>query len=140
MMQIKSPFESESSFPQLSPLIDVLFLLLVFFMLTTTFQESEGEQSDIKVELPIARETSAPLSREQAVTVGIFPDGAYEVEGIKCKRNELQELITNHLSETKTAILISGDRRAPFESVVYLYDVMQVLGIRQFSHEVRSRP
>ncbi len=139
-MNIKNPFQEEHSFPQLSPLIDVLFLLLVFFMLTTTFEKALKEISNINVDLPLSKKTGEPIIKDQTIVVAITQEGTYEVEGIPCDASELLERIQQHISENKQAVLIAGDKKAPFQAVVNVYDVMQVLGIRQFSHEVRQRP
>ena len=135
-MNIKNPFKEGDFFPELTPLIDVMFLLLVFFMLTTTF-EDEGRHKTITVELPKAKH-SQPVSKDGAVVLKIEENGDYSIEDRPCSKSSLPEVLKINMDMTKdSVVVISADKNAPYYSLVYIYDVLQAIGVKHFAHEVR---
>ena len=70
-MNIKNPIKESDFFPELTPLIDVMFLLLVFFMLTTTF-EREDVHKAVDIELPQAKQSSK-VSKEGTTMIIKLP-------------------------------------------------------------------
>ncbi len=132
-MEIKNPFQKEEhTFPQLSPLIDVLFLLLVFFMLTATFSKEKTKN----IELPIAKKASKFIEYNSTLKIIIKNDGGYEVNGVIYNQETLIDAVNNNYKNSKSIVLIIADKNAPFQSVVFIYDVMQFLGISKFTHKV----
>ncbi len=138
-MDLKNPFEEESGLPQLSSLIDVLFLLLVFFMLTTTFDKGEGEEQKIDLELPTAMTSTTLNMPNDIIIVRIDRRGQYSVDDVACSEDDLFDRVESAKSSGRDAVLILGDRRAPYQALVKLYDVVQVLGIEHLAHEVEDR-
>ena len=120
------------------PLMDVLFLLIIFFMLTTTFKKSDGELIVKEVELPLAT-VSTRITEKEILTVTITGRGEYFVADEPCPEDLLEERIKSGFVNKK-ALLIRGDRKAEFQKVVHLYDIMQILGIESFSHQVGHLP
>lgn len=140
-MNIKNPFNDEYTSPQLSPLIDVLFLLLVFFMLTSTFnaKKAEIEEQEIAVQLPIATQSNSVTPHNSAIKITIKRDGHYEVDGVFCEKLQLPDVLQKKARQNNKIVMIFGDKNAPFQAVVYVYDVIQALGIQKFSHKVLTQ-
>ena len=135
-MKIQNPFKEGDFFPELTPLIDVMFLLLVFFMLTTTFEE-ESKHKTIAVELPKAKH-SRPVSKDGAIVLNVKEDGEYFIGEKSCSRGSLPEVLKITMDMTKDSIVvISADKNAPYHSLVYIYEVLQAIGVKHFAHEVR---
>lgn len=116
----------------LMPLIDVVFILLIFFMVSTTFQK----ESEIKIELPEA--SSEPVEAEHdAFEIVIDADGRYFIDERQVVNNELDTLkkaISQSLGERKDMpVVIRADRRTPYESVVRAMDATSQLGLVQMS-------
>ncbi|NIR32117.1 MAG: biopolymer transporter ExbD [Gammaproteobacteria bacterium] len=120
----------------LTPLIDVVFLLLIFFMVSTTFERS----SELAIELPEA--TTEPAQQEpEAIEVAIDASGRYYVNGT--------ELINTQLSSVKQAlsraaggrddppIVISADGRSPHQAVVTVMDAARQLGLVHLTFSTR---
>lgn len=116
----------------LTPLIDVVFLLLIFFMVSTTFTK----ESHLAIELPKASGEPRAADIEQ-VEVVINKDGKYTV-------NE-RVLINSQLSTLKKAIqkltgndnnlpfIVTADAKTPHEFVVRAMDVAGQLGFQKLS-------
>ena len=133
-MDIRNPIDENDFYPELTPLIDIMFLLLVFFMLTTTFLKEE-EQNVLPVELPEALNSqSIPIERSIFVSVG--RRGQYHVDEKSCTPEMLPDLLKVH-AETDTVVVIHAHNEAPYQSIIYLYDIFQSVGIRHFVHDVK---
>jgi len=116
----------------LTPLIDVVFILLIFFMVSTTFQR----ESEIKIELPEA--SAEPVDSERdTLEILIDADGRYFLGGRQVVNTELATLkqaIGKWLGERKEVpVVIRADRRTPYEAVVRAMDATAQLGLVQMS-------
>jgi len=118
----------------LTPLIDVVFLLLIFFMVSTTFQKS----SEIQIELPEA--SGAPLeTKDFILEIGIDGLGRYFVNNrvlIDKKLSTLKQAIQQTLTNAKQNhphVMISSDKNASYQSVITAMDAVNQLGLNKFS-------
>ncbi len=116
----------------LTPLIDVVFILLIFFMVSTTFQK----ESEIKIELPEA--SADPVEeKEDVLELVIDAEGRYFIDQQQVVNTELVTLkkaISKFLGErTSIPVVIRADRRTPYESVVRAMDATSQLGLVQMS-------
>ena len=116
----------------LTPLIDVVFILLIFFMVSTTFQK----ESEINIELPEA--SADPVeTRDDVLELVIDADGRYFIGQQQVVNTELETLkkaIQKFLGDrTELPVVIRADRRTPYESVVRAMDATSQLGLVQMS-------
>ena len=126
---------------ELTPLIDVIFLLLIFFVMTTTPAMSAVERLDI--DLPGAASGEAvEVDEEFAVVVRVHPDGQIflrEGEGgqeraISDLHDEMQRLYHSHPHAT---VWVQGDVEATHGSVIELLDVARQVGFGRVHMAVR---
>jgi biopolymer transport protein ExbD len=116
----------------LTPLIDVVFLLLIFFMVSTTFQKS----SEIQIDLP---EASGAVEPKKAFVVEISIDslGRYFVNDrilVDKKLSTLMLAIKQTIGTHKNPqIVISADKNATHQSVIMAMDAANQLGLHKFS-------
>ena len=118
----------------LTSLIDVVFLLLIFFMVTTSF----NRESEISVNLPEASVESNREDDNTVVSLTIDVQGRYYVNDkmvINSKPAMLKKALMMARDESKQGIslLISADGKAAHQSVVTALDVAQQLGITRVS-------
>jgi len=126
--------QSRSDEPEvnLTPLIDVVFILLIFFMVSTTFQK----ESQVKIELPQA--TGEPVEDyKELLEIVIDADGHYFIDQQQVVNTELDTLkraIQKYLGkQTDLPVVIRADRRTPYESVVRAMDATAQLGLVKMS-------
>ena len=126
----------------LTPLIDVVFLLLIFFMVTTTFRK-EGE---FDVELPEASNTSL-AQEEKSLTVAIDATGFYHVGDLRLPDRRLTTLSSaiesavGSLGGDRTIpILIRADGQTPHQAVVRVLDAASQLQLKNFGVVALSAP
>ncbi len=116
----------------LTPLIDVVFILLLFFMVSTTFQR----ESEINIELPEAS-TEPVEEREEVLELVIDAQGHYFIDEQQVVNTELETLkqaLQKSLGErSEIPVVIRADRQTPYESVVRAMDAISQLGLVQMS-------
>ncbi len=115
----------------LTPLIDVVFLLLIFFMVSTTFDTT----SQLKIRLPEASENESQSSPRQ-ISLLIDADGRFFVnsrELVNRKSATLKAALERAMSGEKLPILIQSDAGSPVQSLVTAMDVVGQLGLVQVS-------
>ncbi len=135
-MKIKNPLKEKDFFPELTPLIDVMFLLLVFFMLTTTFEQKDTSKA-VKVELPLAKK-SKKITQEGATLIVVNEDGEYICADKPCTKDALPDVLKIRMEiGNDSVVVIRADKNAPYSRLVYIYDVLQALGVKHFAHEVK---
>ena len=116
----------------LTPLIDVVFLLLIFFMVSMTFDR----ETVLNVDLPEATGEETEIE-VKVVDIQISVDGKYAVNDKPLVDTELSTLkkAMTEISDGDTTrpLLISADRNAPHHAVVRAMDAAGQLGFSQLS-------
>lgn len=117
----------ESADINLTPLIDVVFLLLIFFMVSTTF----NRESELSIELPEA--TAEPQADEKPpIEVAIDAQGRYFVGGrplLNAKRASIKQALLDAAGgEAAPSVVISADANTAYQSVVTVMDAARELG------------
>jgi biopolymer transport protein ExbD len=116
----------------LTPLIDVVFLLLIFFMVSTTFER----HGDIQLQLPSA---DRELARVEQPWIDILIDaaGTYYVDGqelVNRRPETLQRMLEQVLQERAgDPVLVRADANTAHQSVVTALDVVGRLGVTSVS-------
>ena len=116
----------------LIPLIDVILTLLIFFMVTTTFDQ----RTMLRIDLPQASEAATePVAHGMTVSVdaqGRFHVDAYEVLGNDAA--SLQAAIDDVAADARgQPVVVRADARAPHQAVVTALDVLGRLGFERVS-------
>jgi biopolymer transport protein ExbD len=112
---------------QMSPLIDVIFLLLIFYAVTTQFVTDER----LKLKLPEAKTAeSAGVSREERPPeVKIAADGTVWIDDRIVPESELEKRMRELVERAPdNAVILKGDRAADYGVVVHVLDVARSVG------------
>lgn len=125
---------SQAPLLEMAPLVDVVFLLLIFFMLTSTFIKPEH----IELDLPNA-ESANPLEKDKALQITIDKEGELFTEGKKTTLEDLHPIIESHLKEgPEKQVVIRSDGSAPIKVMVSVMDKVRVLGGSNLSLETQQ--
>lgn len=119
----------------ITPLIDVMFLLLIFFMVSSTFRDQYG----IDVDLPEAAsaQTEQPSPHEVTVT----EEGAYYFDGKQLDLPELQEaLLALIATDAEAQVVLRCDAGADFRHAVAAIDAARQAGCRRLVVPTRLQP
>ena len=125
-MKFKRRISLETGRLDIAPLIDVVFLLLVFFMLTSSFIFQPG----IKINLPMAL-TSEVIQRENLIII-VREDNSIYINERSIESEELSSRLEIAAKESKP-ILIKADREASLGKVVEVWDLCRAQGVQKIN-------
>ncbi len=122
----------------ITPLIDVVFLMLIFFMVSTTFDK----QSQLKVDLPSAETVERNEPQPDKIEVTIDAQGHFYVNekelvshDAPTLRRALEKIADGHLD---IPVIVTGDRKAPLQAMITVMDVAAQLGMSRLSVTARG--
>ena len=121
----------------LTPLIDIVFLLLIFFMVSTTFTK----ENHLSIDLPEAT-AEASEAQPQAIEILISASGEYSINDQTLINHQLDTLkrgLQKALANRQTApVVITADAKTPHEAVVRAMDAAGQLGLVNLSITTRQ--
>ncbi|HAR67189.1 MAG TPA: biopolymer transporter ExbD [Lentisphaeria bacterium] len=127
--------DDERAEVSLSPLIDCVFLLLIFFLVSTMTRK---EQRDIDIVLPESVSAEKQLPRDEHLVIGLDREGAVCRDGQQTSLNQLHaELREIALRNPDQVIRLDADQATPVHKVVEILDLCQFnalsnVGIRTY--------
>ncbi len=132
-----SPQRSEDPDVNLTPMIDVVFLLLLFFMVSTSFIR----ESSLKVDLPEAS-GQALVAQEKAIDIVINADGQFIINNVTLD-NPSPEQLSSQLQQIvgendDPHIIISADANTEYQNIVTAMDTAQQLGYTRLTLATRQ--
>ncbi len=111
------------------PMVDVLFNLLIFFLLATSMAQAEREMS---IALPHAASGGPITSALREVIVNVHADGSIEVAGRMVSREDLADMIRSAVSgNPEQKVSVRGDRNASYAAVAAVLDTCKGAGVQQ---------
>ena len=126
-MRFRPAIEAERSGLQLAPMIDVVFLLLIFFLVTWAFARFETE---LDVRVPVAKQGADPNRSVGEIIVNVRKDGSLVLEGQGITPAELLDRLTRVAAHYKdVAVILRGDRQTSYENIVNVLDLCRDAGI-----------
>jgi biopolymer transport protein ExbD len=109
-MDLRSKHKVNAAF-SMSSMTDIIFLLLIFFMLTSNFITPSG----LPVKLPSSKSSNIVM---QKVTVTITPDLEYFVNAKRTSLSGIEGLLRNELTEQDGVVVLHIDKEVPVEHLV----------------------
>lgn len=111
----------------LTPMIDIVFLLLIFFMVGTRFTEMERE---FEIQLPTVSEAQPLTSLPDEITINISADGEIHVDGNLMTIQELENrLETAKQNYADQSVIVRGDANGAYQHVMDVLAVCNQAGI-----------
>jgi biopolymer transport protein ExbD len=132
-MQLRVSSKSDDPEISLTSLIDVVFLLLIFFMVSTTFEH----QAVLKVDLPEAKNVSAPEDQPKSFELVIDAKGQFYLNDrqlLDGKRSTLEAAFKEAAGDDRSMpVILRADAETPHHFVVTAMDVTAQLGFKHLS-------
>lgn len=109
-----------------TPLLDLAFVLLIIFVITTPLLEQS-----VPLDLPQGgRPEPLPLNRGDIKRIDVSPDGTYRLDGRGLSLAEIEGVLASEFSSNpRMVVAIAADRRAAWEAVAEVFDLCQRHGI-----------
>jgi biopolymer transport protein ExbD len=119
--------ESEAAEVPLTPLIDVVFLLLIFFLVATTFSRREVDE---RVRLPEGVRREAPRAAEEAFVINLRREGVLVVDGRVVEERELGTALRAWRGQhPERGVAIRGDEGVAYGRVARVLGLVRGAGI-----------
>jgi biopolymer transport protein ExbD len=126
----------------LVPMIDILLVVLIFLMVTTTFVKPAA----LKVKLPGSENAKSQITDNNTVTIRVTADGLYALDGSNgaMALPELRNQLSARASKTpdarnKLTVLIEADRNTSHQNVVNALDTIAQVGLNRVSIITQKR-
>ena len=128
-MLLKTKDQTAGATIEMTPMIDMVFLLLIFFLVATSFRQIERE---MQIALPIAS-ASAPISSLlQEFVINVNSQGTIFVGGRKITAQDLSTMIEEAVAANpEQKVTVRGDRHSAYGSVVTVLDICKAGGIQE---------
>ena len=116
-MPLKIQRDDQSSI-NLTPMIDIVFLLIIFFMVGTKFSELNEIERDIALQVPQVTDARALTSAPRKRVINVYRDGRIVLDEKPVSIDQLQmELVNARLQYNKLGVVIRGDADSRYQSV-----------------------
>ena len=123
----------------LIPMIDVLLVILIFLMVTTTFTRF----AEIKINLPTA-EASRPVERPNEVQVAVDPEGIYAGYATRSPSSSVEsfaeELRRAAAGLNEPVVVINADAKATHQSVIHVMEAARIAGLSRITFATQGPP
>ncbi len=117
----------------MTPMVDVAFLLLIFFMVTAVFRTPQA----LEINLPPNDNTTVPVAVSKVLEIRVLPDRAYwrnaEDPWARSDVAELTNVFDRFRNNSEKIVLVKVDRDAKFTSMVNIIDELDLAKLTRFS-------
>ena len=136
-MPLKINKDDEQSI-NLTPLIDIVFLLIIFFMVGTRFSELNEQEKSIQLEVPQVSEAVALTAAPKKRVINVLQDGTIVLDKQTVSLNELYD----ELCETKNqyqqmGVIVRGDANSVYQNVANVIGTCKRAEISDLNISVR---
>lgn len=123
--------DEESIEVQMAPLIDCVFLLLIFFLVSSTLKKIDRE---LPLELPDVKAAVDVQQPDVYAVISVDRTGNYYLDGTPITIAALQsDMRSKALEDPDWKIRLDADREVPFERVMQVIDLLRFEGLRNVS-------
>lgn len=112
----------------MTPLLDIIFLVLIFFMVGATFELNRA----LKMSLPDTLTSDGNIS-ENKIIIEIDKNSKIAVNGVIVEEKEFSDKILSLTPNEDTETYILGDEYVPYKTVIKAIDILKLLGINKIS-------
>ncbi len=116
-------------------LVDILTILLIFFVVSTTFKK---DQPEVQINLPESKTaTNTPSEAEHAV-VSVDQNDEVKLDGKSVGVDELQSAVNDLPPTRKSTLALQADKKASFGTIIKVMDALKLAGVKNlpaFTHE-----
>jgi len=128
-MLIRSRATDDEAKVEMTPLIDMVFLLLIFFLVATTFHQTEREMQIALPEASAAGPISASL---REIIVNVDTEGRIIVSGRTVSPDDLRALVQQAVDQNPDQkVTVRGDRDTAYANIVLVLDICKGSGIQE---------
>jgi biopolymer transport protein ExbD len=108
-------------------LVDILTILLIFFVVSTTFKK---DQPEVQINLPESKTaTKAPAEAEHAI-VTVDQSDEIKLDGKTISADQLEGAVRDLSAERRATLVLQADKKASFGTIIKVMDALKLAGVR----------
>ena len=108
-------------------LVDILTILLIFFVVSTTFKK---DQPEVQINLPDSKTASTKPAELEHVIVSVDENDGLKLDGREIAVDQLQDAVTNLPAGRKSSLVLKADEKASFGIIIKVMDALKLAGVK----------
>ena len=108
-------------------LVDILTILLIFFVVSTTFKK---DQPEIQINLPESKTAANAAAELEHAIVSVSENDEIRLDGRVVSAEELETSVRDLLPARKSALALQADKKASFGTIIKVMDALKLAGIK----------
>ncbi|HET7512604.1 MAG TPA: biopolymer transporter ExbD [Chthoniobacterales bacterium] len=117
-------------------LVDILTILLIFFVVSTTFKK---DQPEVNINLPESKTSTSKPAELEHVIVTVDAHDALQLDGKDIAVDDLQAAISNLPPARKSTLVLKADEKASFGIIVKVMDALKLAGVKNLPAFTQTR-
>jgi biopolymer transport protein ExbD len=136
-MPLKTHYEEQPPL-NLTAMLDVMFLLIIFFMLGTRFVDEERQ---VPLHVPAVADQNSPAAGPERKTINVYRDGTITLDQAPVTLDELARRLAAAKGRTSNlGVLVRGDGQGEFQQVAAVLSACKRAGVGDLGISVRLSP
>lgn len=137
-MPLKIQRDDQTSI-NLTPMIDIVFLLIIFFMVGSRFTELNQAERDIAIQVPAVSDGSALTQAPRNRVINVFANGNVTLDERQVSIEQLEsELAAARDQYQKLGVVVRGDANCPYQKVASVIATCRKVNIRNLNISVQE--
>ena len=120
--------KKDKSSIDLTPLLDMIFIILIFFMVAATFDLNRS----IKLNLPKSFSGESNISKDK-ILIEVDSDGNISLNGEITEMNDIASKIGEFDNFSESTVYLLGDKESNYKYIIEILDILKIIGISDIS-------
>jgi biopolymer transport protein ExbD len=115
-------------------LVDILTILLIFFVVSTTFKR---DQPEVQINLPDSKTAANATAEQEHSIVSVNESDEIRLDGQVVSAEELETTVKNLPATRRSALALQADKKASFGTIIKVMDALKLAGVKNlpaFTH------
>ncbi|MEY2549080.1 MAG: biopolymer transport protein ExbD [Verrucomicrobiota bacterium] len=108
-------------------LVDILTILLIFFVVSTTFKR---DQPEVQINLPDSKTSTKASSEVEHAVVSVNENDEVRLDGQVVPIEELEASVRNLAGTRRSTLALQADKKASFGTIVKVMDALKLAGVK----------
>ena len=108
-------------------LVDILTILLIFFVVSTTFKR---DQPEVQINLPDSKTSTKSSSEQEHAVVSVNENDEVRLDGQIVGTDELEAAVRNLPATRRAALALQADKKASFGTIIKVMDALKLAGVK----------
>ena len=108
-------------------LVDILTILLIFFVVSTTFKK---DQPEVQINLPDSKTSTKTASEQEHAIVSVNETDEIRLDGQVIEADQLEAAVRNLSSSRKATLALQADKKASFGTIIKVMDALKLAGVK----------